>query len=236
MDEFTPWWKIKARFKPEKAVVRLYDDDQFLTSVNIPSVYWPLNGPYEAFHWENTCYIHGEPKLEAIVNSAEYQVGRCYHNSEALAAVLHGAGYENATVYCGWAFLGETTPIHHCWIVVTDEHGQKAILDLSCDFYQMAVWLSEQEDAGVTYPSSQEGIIAWSAYSRAKLSNVERCYPLGKLPPYHLYIGCPCSPRSGIQLYSNLLRKYPQHLADRKVNSEGYNALQWELKQRSLIP
>lgn len=237
MNRKTAWWKDQSQFKDHKAVVKLYDEDgSFLSSINIPSVYWPLTGPYEAFHVENTCFIHDDPKLYAIFDAAKYKVGHCYSNSETLLSELHDAGYKTAQTYCGWAFIGESIPIHHCWIVISDDAGQKAILDLSCDAYKMSQWLYDQANAGIRFDNSRDGIVAWIAHSSKNLSNTSRCFPLGKLPPYHLYIGSPCDPNSGILQYHRLLRDFPGHLCEKTVNSQGYNPLQWKLKQQGLMP
>lgn len=237
MNRRTAWWKEQTRFKENKAVVKLYNDDSsFLASINIPSCYWPLNGPYEAFHTDNTCFISKEDNLYSIVNATPYLIGYCYTNTESLLKALHAAGFTSAVPYCGWAFIGESIPIHHCWAVLSDETGKKAVLDLSCDWYQMHLWLNEQADKGIVFNSGRDAIVAWTAHSKSNSLNTDRCFPLGKLPPSYLYIGCPCDPQSGILLYHKLLRDYPGHLCERTVNSDGYNPTQWKLKQEGLMP
>ena len=236
MSKYIPWWKSQAQFKENKAVVKLYEGGQFVASINTPSAYWPLNGPYEVFHTENTSHIISDPLLYKIFDSVEYLIGHCYTNSETMADLLHKAGYKTATTYCGWAFIGESIPIHHCWVVLTNEEGQKAVLDLSCDAYKMTLWFIEQEKAGIQFPSSRDRLVAWTEYAKKNLSNSERCHPVGCLPPSHLYIGCPCSPDYGIMIYRRLVNEYPGHLCEKTVNSQGYNPVHWKLKQKGLMP
>ena len=52
------WFEPYLRVKPDKVVVKLYEKPGvFKGAVNIPSVMWPLNGPYELFHANNTEFI-----------------------------------------------------------------------------------------------------------------------------------------------------------------------------------
>lgn len=164
MAELNPWWKTQAEFREKKAVVKLYREDKsFLTAVHIPSVYWPLSGPYEVFSYENTCCIEDELKLVELFDSLEYKIGHCYHNTEQVAAAFRQAG-KTIKTYCGWAFINDTVPIHHCWAVLTDECNHKAVLDLACDNHKMREWFwkKEQEDPGwLDQGDPKDNIVEW---------------------------------------------------------------------------
>lgn len=238
MAELNPWWKTQAEFREKKAVVKLYREDKsFLTAVHIPSVYWPLSGPYEVFSYENTYCIEDEPKLVELFDSLEYKIGHCYHNTEQVAAAFRQAG-QTIKTYCGWAFINDTVPIHHCWAVLTDECNHKAVLDLACDNHKMREWFwkKEQEDPGwLDQGDPKDNIVEWMIYARNNLSHSQRCYPCGVIPPYNLYIGAECEPKQGIKMYQKLLRENPGHLCERNCNADGYNRTQWALKQKGLM-
>lgn len=209
------WWTTKADFRDKKAVIKLYREDKsFLTALHIPSVYWPLNGPYEVFHSGNTCCFEDDAKMVELFNSQEYLIGHCYSNTTRLANAFQDCGYDIRT-YCGWAFTGEEVPVHHCWAVLTDEVGQKAVLDLSCDNYQMRLWFLEREKEDpfwVENSDPKDMVVAWISYALANLSHIQRCSPCGIIPPNYLYIGSPCRPEEGISIYQKLMRDNPGHL------------------------
>lgn len=233
-----PWWKEQASFRDKKAVVKLYNEDgSFLTSIHIPTVYWPLNGPYEVFTYENTCCIADDPKAMELFDSLTYLIGHCYQNTEQLVEAFHKAGY-SIKPYCGWAFVNETTPVHHCWAVLSDKDNHKAVLDLSCDSVQMWRWLASSEantPACHSMEKAKERIVDWISYALKNMTHTQRCEPVGIVPPTHLYIGSECEPQSGIALYHKLTTQHPRHISIRNVNASGYNRTQWMLKQRGLM-
>lgn len=238
MEGYTPWWEKRATFREKKAVIKLYDDDNsFLTSVHIPSNYWPLNGAYEVFTYANTYCIEDDEEAISLFNQQIYQIGHCYQNTKNIAKAFRDAGYDIKT-YCGWAFIHEQTPIHHCWAVLTDEDGHKAVLDLSCDNYKMTQWFSQKDAETPNWFTSDRAIdclTEWVKYSRKELTHAERCFPCGVIPPTHLYVGSECDPDEGIVLYRKVTAQYPRHMCERKTNSAGYNKTQWTLKQHGLI-
>lgn len=238
MADYTPWWKSQADFREKKAVIKLYDDnDQFLTSCNIPSVYWPLNGSYEVFTCENTCCFEDEEKLVTLFDTLQYRIGHCYQNTEQAANLFRRAGCRIKT-YVGWLFLHGQTPIHHCWAVIYNDSGQQALLDLSCDDTKMRMWFKRKETEDPNWLNSgnaKEHLVEWTAFAKKNLTNTQRCFPCGVVPPTHLYIGSECDPEQGRQIFQNLTSKYPYHLSNRKVNAAGYNRTQWMLKQNGLM-
>ena len=219
-------------------MIKLHDDDgRFVAAYNIPSVYWPLNGPYEVFHFENTYSFEEESEMIAVFNEQEYMIGYCYDNTKRLSNALRNKGIDVKT-YCGWVFISNTIPLHHCWAVATDEEGHKTVLDLSCDNYQMHLWFEqrEQTDPGwLDHGDPREKVAEWLAYALKNLSHAQRCYPCGVLPPTHLYIGCECDPQTGIQMYRNLVERFVDHQCIRNLNTNGYNPTQWILKQKGLM-
>lgn len=235
---FQLWWEKQSAFKEKKAVVKLYNEDGSLsTSVNIPSIYWPLNGPYEVFHFKNTEYIGEVPKIAELFDKQSYQIGHCYSNTENIVQAFRESSFD-VQPYCGWLFLENEMPIHHCWAVITFGIGFRSILDLSCDNFRLRQYILEKAESdpeGFKKTSAKEDIVRFIEYALRELSHTERCYPLGVAPPGHLYIGSPCEPEEGVRIYQKMVQMYPDHLSIRNVNAQGYNKTQWLLKQQGLM-
>lgn len=202
MDE--PWYTQRLRCKPEKAVVRLYNDDgTFLGTVNTPTDMWPLGGPYEVFTAEN-CKLIEDNAVTEIVDAIPYQIGHCYQNAENVTKALQAAGY-NATQYCGWMFVGEQYPIHHSWTVLNGNH----VIDLADEF---AVLHANHEQFGKAdgMDETRNLMVEFHKWIR-QFPNSKRTMPFGVPARNLLYIGCPCSRMEGIALYIKLTKTYPNH-------------------------
>ena len=66
------WYETQVRLKPDKVVVKLRDDDgQFMQSIIIPTIMYPLNGPYQIFHAGNTVRTE-DPDMLAAIDTVKY--------------------------------------------------------------------------------------------------------------------------------------------------------------------
>lgn len=199
------WWLRQLRQKPEKLVVKLYDDDEFIDAVNIPSVMWPLNGKPEMFH-HNCCEPIEDAAVTDLVNSIPYCVGECYSNAGAVTDALCAAGYQ-AKTYVGWLFVSGTEyPLHHAWTVLDGIH----VIDLEDDFaliaysYNKFVTEETEYEADLLIDEFQE-------WAQTNLKHSERCQPFGVPAAQLLYVGAENTPLGGICEFQNLVAKYPDH-------------------------
>lgn len=232
MEESNAWWETAIRCKPEKVVVKLWNDDgTFKDAINVPTDYWPLNGKYEVFHWNNTEHLRNEPIL-SVIDSQEYRIGHCYTNATATTKALLDAGYD-AKTYAGWLFPGKGEyPIHHAWTVLEGKY----VIDLSDDFsiklyegnreiFENAKSKEERDDLLVDFTK-------WaSQYPHSK-----RCMPVGKPSWILLYVGCECDRELGIRIYNALTARYPTHPCNEKVRySNGMTMVQKKLADAGLM-
>ena len=196
--------------KPEKVVIKLYDDNKFKAAVNIPSVMWPLNSHYELFHCYNCSTIESQ-KVRDIVNAVPYQIGHCYSNTENIVTALKEAGYDVKS-YCGWLFTAPGTyPIHHSWAVLDGCH----VIDLADD--NELLMANHERFAEAT--TSEERTAMMVDFTKWSLGykHSDRCYPFGIPSRRFLYVGCPCDRVEGIHIYNQLCLNFPRHPCNEKV-------------------
>lgn len=226
---YEPWYKQRLRCKPDKAVVRLYNDDgSFLGVVNTPTVLWPLGGRYEVFTAENCALIENDA-VAGIVDALPYRIGHCYQNAENVTQALQEAGYA-ATQYCGWLFIGEQHPIHHSWAVLDGKH----VIDLADEF---AVLHANHEQFGAAsgMEATRELMVEFSKWIR-QFPNSKRIMPFGIPAGNLLYIGSPCSREEGINIYNQLIDRYPQHPCnERLVKGTNMTQMQMMLQEAGLM-
>lgn len=230
MEQTNEWWKTQVSLREKKVVVKLRKNDgSFWTSVQIPTVYWPLNGHYEVFHGDNTKEVTDE-KVISIFDNTEYRLGRCYTNTKDLYNALRAAGY-NVKTYAGWTFVLEDIPIHHAWLIL-EKDGEKSLLDLADDYPMSIGWQMKNVPA---YPHvTREDHADWVEAS-LKMQNSVRCFPVGEVNPFWYYVGCECDPEEAVNIYQNLMHKYPGHMCDRTWTSGQLNPTQTLLVQRGLM-
>lgn len=224
------WYEKRTRFKVDKAVVKLVNEDgSFKKSIVVPTDYYPLNGKYEVFTYANTKQTLDDGVLE-IFDKVKYRIGGCYTNTTELVARLQKRGYDVKS-YVGWAFLTESDfPVHHCWAVLNGE----TILDLSDDYTMMLTGENgEYFTEGQSKEERRELIVSFQL-AASKVPNRVRCYPVGRATPFMLYIGCECSPDEGRKIYNNLIRKYPGHECERNCDASGLNATQKAMREAGL--
>lgn len=224
-----PWQNLLLRCKPDKAVIRLHNDGgTFLASVNIPSVMWPLNGPYEVFHKGNCQLIENEA-VATIVDGIPYRIGHCYTNAENVTAALQASKY-SAVQYCGWMFTGDSYPIHHSWTVLNGNH----IIDLSDDF--TVLHSNHAYFDGADEQKARELFIDFSKWIQ-QYPNSKRTMPFGIPSANLLYIGCPCSAKEGRSIYNNLVYYNPDHPCnERLVEGKNMTKMQMMLQDAGLMP
>lgn len=223
------WHKKQIRLKNDKVVVKLYEEDVFKKSVIVPTVYYPLNGNYEVFHYENTEKVADENVLK-IFDSMKYRVGHCYQNTDALVTALRDAGYD-AVAYVGWLFVcGWDYPVHHCWCVLDGKY----VLDLSDD-YSVMMGLNAKAWENVKTKEEQIELIASFTAEAKKHPHSIRCAPVGTPTPFLYYVGCPCDPEEGRKIYQRLIRDYPDHECQRNCDKNGLNQTQKRLKELGLM-
>lgn len=230
MDNATnAWYERNLRCKPDKAVVRLYNDDgTFLGVVNTPTVLWPLNAPYEVLH-ANNCQLIEDTAVTEIIDAIPYCIGHCYLNAENVTKALQAAGH-NATQYVGWMFVGEQYPIHHSWTVLDGKH----VIDLADEFAVLhANHKQFGENAGMD--KARELMVEFHKWIR-QFPNSKRIMPFGVPAGNLLYIGCPCSRKEGIDIYNKLTQAYPNHPCnERLVAGKNRTKMQLMLQEAGLM-
>lgn len=228
------WYESRVRLKDTKAVVKFYDEqDVFQKSIVIPTIKWPLNGKYEVFHAGNTIRITDE-RILSVFDQQTYRIGKCYTNVKVLLKDLRNAGI-SAKSYVGWLFTAkDEEPIHHCWVVVHGRNGN-SLLDLSDDF---TVMLSEKNREGFSSAKTKEDareLMANFTAAAKKMKNRIRCAPVGIPTNFLLYIGCECEPYDGINIYKELMTRFPDHECQRNCDRNGLNMMQKKLMQMGLM-
>lgn len=221
------WWKNQLRNKEDRAVIKLYNDENhFIESVIIPTDYYPLNGKHEIFTYENTTPMEDEAVL-AIFDEVKFEVGRCYTNTANLCHKLREHGYD-ARPYAGWLFTSNSEfPVHHSWCMLGE-----SLLDLSDGFTAMLSGANAEQFK--TAKNLEEAMETMAEYHRAaiKQKNRDRCFIVGQSTPFLLYVGCECEPEQGRTIYRNLLAKYPHHKCEENCDSSGLNNTQKKIKEK----
>ena len=225
------WWHDKCAFqRPDRVVVKLRDESgAFLKSVIVPTIMYPLNGKCEVFTFRNTKKVEDEAVL-ACFDSVQYKIGRCYDNVERMTKALKDAGY-NAVSYVGWLFTSNNQfPIHHCWTVL-DGHS---VIDLCDDFSVMLGGKNGELFKNAKGPVLR-GLIASFTSAARKEKNSARCFPVGTPTPFLYYVGSPCEPEKGREMYCRLVSDFPGHECERNCDASGMNAMQRVLAQYGLM-
>lgn len=231
MEENKQWFDNAMHCKPDKVVVKLWNQNgTFKDAINVPSVYWPLNGKYQVFHWNNTQILEDEALL-TVIDAQDYRIGHCYSNATAITAALREAGYP-AKTYVGWLFAGKGEyPIHHAWTVVDGKY----VIDLSDDFCMKYCEENQQIFNSATSREEREDLLVDFTIWASQYPHSKRCYPVGKPAWSLLYIGCECSREQGISIYNTLTDTYPHHPCNEKVRySNGMTRVQKKLYDAGL--
>ena len=225
------WYEKTAKITEEKVVVKLYDENnKFVQSIIVPTMYYPLNDRMKVFHYGNTQKLT-EEKTKRIFDEVKYEIGSCYSNTKMLVEKLRKGGI-NAKSYVGWLFTGQgQTPIHHCWAVVDDS----TVLDLADDFTVMLSGENGKNFESLKSKIEWAEMIASFQYAAKEIKNSIRCSPVGVPTTFLLYVGSECEPDKGIDIYNQLIRKFPDHECQLNLDAEGYNPTQRILQKKGLI-
>lgn len=230
MEDIKMWWEEQTRFKENKVVVKLCDDKgNFIKSVITPTVYYPLNNEYKAFHYKNTRPLEDDTVKE-IFDSVTYQIGFCYQNTDELVSALQEKGYD-AKPYVGWLFVSNNQfPVHHCWCVLDGD----IVLDLADDYTVMLSGANGEHFKDKSLEEARELMVSFAEEAKNHPNSV-RCAPVGTPTPFMLYIGCECSPMNGRNIYNRLVAEFPDHECQRNCDGSGYNATQRMMKDKGLM-
>lgn len=224
------WFEERVRFKEDKAVIKLANvDGSFKKSVILPTDYYPLNGKYEVFTCGNTKQTMDEGVLE-IFDKVKYRIGHCYSNTSNLISRLKKHGYDVKS-YVGWLFTSEQEfPVHHCWAVLDGN----ILLDLGDDFTMMLTGANGENFKDDLSKEEVRELMVSFQLAASRVPNSVRCYPVGRVTPFLLYVGCECSPEEGSVIYNNLIFKFPDHECQRNCDASGLNALQRAMREAGM--
>lgn len=221
------WFEPYLRVKPDKVVVKLYDKPGvFKAAVNIPSVMWPLNGPYELYHANNTEFITDKSVLD-IIDAQPYKIGHCYSNAGNVTQALVKAGYD-AKTYVGWLFCSiREWPIHHTWTVLDGKY----VIDLA-DEFALASYNHDKFEAAKSEEERRELYVDFHLWA-SQYPHSQRT-AAGRTSPNLLYVGCECSPEVGKMMYKSLVAMYPNHPCCERVGADDLTPMQRQLKARGI--
>lgn len=221
------WFEKYLRVKPDKVVIKLYDKPGvFKAAVNIPTVMWPLNGPYELFHVNNTEFITDKSVLD-IIDAQPYRIGYCYSNAGGVTQALVDAGY-NAKTYVGWLFCNVNEwPIHHTWTVLDGKH----IIDLA-DEFALASYNRDKFEAAESEEARRELYVNFHKWASQHPHSQRTA--AGRTSPNLLYVGSECTPEEGRAIYNSLTDQYPNHPCRERVGKDNMTPMQRQLKSKGI--
>lgn len=199
--------------------LKLTDTKWIYKGTAIPSKMYPITNKADmkffcAFNTEEL----DDKKVLDIYNKVEGKMGHCYTNTLSFYLNLLNNGVDNVVPYVGWLSVGGGHPIHHAWLVINDKH----LFDLSGDKIMLDYVLNKSQEP-ITATELKEGM-ADLHLSLKDIPNTER-YTTGKCMVTHFYIGSPCYPTDGIQIFNQLMADFPKHPSYSNVDSEGRNEL-----------
>ena len=209
--------------------VYMYDtDDQGEVTgkpVIIPSQMYPLTGKLQCFTMLNTEPCIDE-QIQEIFDATEAAIGFCYQNTEHLATNLIEAGINKKRIktYCGWLFIGEAHPIHHCFLILDDKH----LLDFSVDKEPLEIGM----EPGLDLEAARKYVVD-KFIERRQLRHSERA-TFGQANRNCLYVASRCKPSEGRKLYNRLVRSFPNHPCVENIDSSGASPTQREIMKRTL--
>lgn len=199
---------------------------------HIPSDYFPLGSSSattdkkdegEIFYWNNTRTLKNE-KIKKVFDSQKPRIGCCYSNSQNFYDDLLKAGISkhHLKTYVGWVVILNNLPVHHCWLVYKDRY----ILDLTM-FNDEKEMLDTIVKKGWDVNNIDDGrkALALLHHQKKNMTNSEKAI-FGRTKQYLYYIGCECSPKDGIQIYNDMMKKYPNHVCYDNIDRNGMTKTQ----------
>ena len=218
--EYFPFIKVR------KNEVRFKVDDR--TEYEIPGDLYPLKNAKTAkvFTYVDTEEMKNNEKLEELFNRIEFQTGYCYTNTEKMEEMMKKAGLKDVKTYTGWVFA-HGMPIHHCWMVYKDKH----VFDPGITIIET---LAQQEIEERKPESADEARAIYKELHEKymKLPNSE-VRTFGQVVPFAIYVGSETTPNQGRILYTDTIKKYPEHPSYQGggMNAHGASTLQKQLNE-----
>ncbi|MDF2880143.1 MAG: hypothetical protein K0R54_700 [Clostridiaceae bacterium] len=192
------------------------------TYMTIPSKLYPLTNQktIKLFCYANTEEIEDE-KIQEIYDVINIKVGSCYTNSLNVFKALVSNNISDVKTYVGWVIIDEV-PIHHCWTVYKDIH----VIDGSVE---KTVYLTHKYiiENNITDINEQRKIHAKVIIENKKKNN-HMVKTFGQVSPLCFYVGTEEYPIKGANIYSELIKKYPDHPSYKSagMNPNGASTLQ----------
>ena len=108
----------------------------FEKTIKLPSQMFPINGIPKMFVCGNTedC---DDFDVIGVFDSITADVGRCYSNAEIFLSKAAERGIAKSRImsYVGWLFIGNSMPVHHCFVLVDGKHLLDFATDLKSEDY-----------------------------------------------------------------------------------------------------
>lgn len=161
-------------------------------------------------------------EIKHIFNNSQIYVGKCYSSIQSIFDYIKDNNYEyileDIKSYVGWVFVGDTLPLHHCWLVYKD----RFILDSTLDILRLVGTKLN------TLSLEQQRIKIANVCKALGQFNNSYKFTFGKCANYMIYVGSECSPKMGINQFTQLRKKYPSHLSYKEdgMNQNGASKLQ----------
>lgn len=209
--------KRKAHFKIDKS------------KYVIPSKLFPLNNPSKirVFGTEGTAPITENVEvLQNVMEECNFELGRCYRNSEIFYELAKEREIDNIKIYSGWLFPVLYFPVHHVWIVV----NKNSIIDgsiLKDSFNILYKLVLEIDNPMLLREKYAEKI---NELLNSDIPKYKK-FVFGKVPESLLYVGSPSTAEEAREIFRKLSNFYPNHPAykDKGMNQSGLSDLQKEL-------
>ena len=173
------------------------------TEIKIPSQMFPLNGELKLFTSNNT-EVLVDSTIESIFNSVKPRIGKCYYNAQDLVDALNADGIDSKRIksYVGWLFVGDTIPVHHCFVMLDDKH----ILDYGP--------LKKFEHFDIDADMDSLDRFKNDIIENDELLNSQKM-TFGKALSVVAYVVSECSTKEGEKIRARLENTYPKHISFR---------------------
>ena len=127
-------------------------------------------------------------------------IGKCYYNAQDLVNALIVGGIESRRIksYVGWLFIGDTIPVHHCFVMLDDKH----VLDYGP--------LKQFENFDKYMDSIDK--LKNDIIENDILPNSQRM-TFGRALSVIAYVVSECSPKEGEKIRAKLETAYPKHIS-----------------------
>lgn len=171
----------------------------------IPSKLFPLSSKTKV-HWfgyPNTTKFDFNKKQKNIINSLEFEQGRCYTNTEKLITNLKGK--LDLKFFSGWTFIGNNYPIHHAWGILFKNGNEyvfdMGILEKSEELIEKAKKYNNIEEQRKFYVEEYKKYL--------KLPNTQKFITGKVIPQNMLYIGVESTKKQAVDCYNKAVGDDP---------------------------